>query len=175
MANLFLYGTLCDTQLLEICLCKKLSDINIQPAILENHAVYWVKNQNYPTIIAKNDSRASGLLLSDLSERDIRLLNYYEADFNYQLRSHTVGVPLHKDGDTTGKISKFEATVYFNLTENVELGELWSLDAWATKWGEIVRETAKEYMSYFENQTPSKPTPSYQEIYNRILKNSSKH
>jgi gamma-glutamylcyclotransferase (GGCT)/AIG2-like uncharacterized protein YtfP len=175
MANLFLYGTLCDTQLLEICLCKKLSDINVQPAILENHAVYWVKYQNYPTIIAKHDSRASGLLLSDLSERDIRHLNYYEADFNYQLRSQTVVVPLHQDGDMIGKISEFEATVYFNLTENVELGELWSLEAWAMNWGDIVRETAKEYMSYFGNQTPSKPSPSYQEIYDRILKNSSKH
>ena len=56
MANLFLYGTLCDTQLLDICLSKSLNDINVQHATLADHAVYWVKNENYPTIINQNDA-----------------------------------------------------------------------------------------------------------------------
>ena len=175
MANLFLYGTLCDTQLLEICLRKSVNDINVQHATLADHAVYWVKNENYPTIIKENAAIAAGLLLSDLSEQDIRLLNYYEADFNYQLRSHTVDLSLNHTGETPVKNTEVEATVYFNLTENVELGDRWSLEKWAADWGDIVRETAKEYMSYFENDTSSAQSPTYQETYDRILKNSSRN
>jgi len=47
MTNIFLYGTLCDKELLEICLGQSLSSISLVSAKLENHSVFWVKNRNF--------------------------------------------------------------------------------------------------------------------------------
>ena len=51
VTNIFLYGTLCDLELLQICLGRSsLDQIDKQPARLDNYSVFWVKDKNFPVI-----------------------------------------------------------------------------------------------------------------------------
>ena len=83
MTNIFLYGTLCDKELLEICLGRSLSSYKLISARLENHSVLWVKNRNFPVIKFEPGSFAEGLAVLDLKEHDLEQLDFYEGGFNY--------------------------------------------------------------------------------------------
>ena len=96
MTNIFLYGTLCDKELLEICLGRSLSSINLVSAKLENHSVFWVKNKNFPVIKFDHGSFAEGLAVLDLNEHDLKQLDFYEGGFNYELRKVSI---ILKDND----------------------------------------------------------------------------
>ena len=85
MANIFLYGTLCDLELLHICLGRSLDNIDKQPARLDNHSVFWVKGRNFPVIKFVEGASAQGLVLFDLSNDDLNRLDFYEGSFNYCL------------------------------------------------------------------------------------------
>ena len=78
MANIFLYGTLCDLELLHICLGRSLDKIYKQQARLDNHSVFWVKGRNFPVIKFVEGASAQGLVLFDLSKDDLNRLDFYE-------------------------------------------------------------------------------------------------
>ena len=90
MTNIFLYGTLCDKELLEICLGRSLSSIKLVSAKLENHSVFWVKNRNFPVIKFDHGSFTQGLVVLDLKEQDLEQLDFYEGGFNYELRKASI-------------------------------------------------------------------------------------
>ena len=86
MTNIFLYGTLCDRELLEICLGRSLATVSLFSAKLENHSVFWVKNRNFPVIKFDQGSFAQGLAvgLSDngaLTSLDISNNSIGEQDY----------------------------------------------------------------------------------------------
>ena len=90
MTNIFLYGTLCDKELLEICLGRSLSSNKLVSAKLENHSVFWVKNRNFPVIKFEHGSFAEGLAVLDLTEHDLEQLDFYEGGFNYELKKASI-------------------------------------------------------------------------------------
>ena len=77
MTNIFLYGTLCDRELLEICLGRSLAKVSLVSAKLENHSVFWVKNRNFPVIKFNSGSFAMGFAVLNLEDQDLEQLDFY--------------------------------------------------------------------------------------------------
>ena len=90
MTNIFLYGTLCDKELLEICLGRSLANVSLLCAKLENHSVFWVKNRNFPVIKFNRGSFAQGLAVLNLEDQDLERLDFYEGGFDYDLRKVSI-------------------------------------------------------------------------------------
>ena len=169
MTNIFLYGTLCDKELLEICLGRSLSSINLVSAKLENHSVFWVKNKNFPVIKFDHGSFAEGLAVLDLKEHDLEQLDFYEGGFNYELRKASI---ILTNNALYSKDNTIYAYVYFNNDDKIEVDKRWNLDEWQRRYGLISRLVAKEYMKLQSNQKDNDLLSEYEKIYHRISKNS---
>jgi len=167
MTNIFLYGTLCDRELLEVCLGRSLDNVNLVRAELENHSVFWVKNNNFPVIKFNRGSFAKGLAVLDLKDHDLNRLNFYEGGFNYELRKSSI-ILKHKDFYSKNKI---EAYVYFNNNKEIEIGKDWDLGEWQRCYGLISRLVAKEYMPLRRRCGEIDLLAEYEKIYNRLSKN----
>ena len=169
MTNIFLYGTLCDKELLEICLGRSLSSNKLVSAKLENHSVFWVKNRNFPIIKFEHGSFAEGLAVLDLKEHDLEQLDFYEGGFNYELRRASI---ILKNNALYSKSNTIYAFVYFNNDDKIELDKRWNLDEWQRRYGLISRLVAKEYMKLQSNHKDIDLLSEYEKIYHRISKNS---
>ena len=169
MTNIFLYGTLCDRELLEICLGRSLANVSLVSAKLENHSVFWVKNRNFPVIKFSRGSFALGLAVLNLEDQDLEQLDFYEGGFNYKLRKVSI---ILKNNDLYLKNNTKEAYVYFSDDDNVEVDKNWDLDEWQRCHGLISRLVAKEYMKLQSNCKDIDLLSEYEKIYNRISKNS---
>ncbi|MCH1413303.1 MAG: gamma-glutamylcyclotransferase [Rhodobacteraceae bacterium] len=165
MSNIFLYGTLCDKELLEVCLGRSLDNINIFTAKLENHSVYWVKNRNFPVIKFNHGSYALGRIIFDLKDSDLERLDFYEGSFNYELRKVTIKL---ENRDKTSFFDEEEAYVYFNCDDKIEVSKNWSLDEWQTRYGLISRLVAKEYMTLKCKLGEIDLLSEYKKIYDRL-------
>ena len=169
MTNIFLYGTLCDKELLEICLGRSLSSISLVSAKLENHSVFWVKNRNFPVIKFDQGSVTQGLAVLDLKERDLEQLDFYEGGFKYELRKASI---ILKDNGLSYRNNTIYAYVYFNNDDKIEVDKRWNLDEWQFRYGLISRLVAKEYMKLQSNHKDIDLLSEYEKIYHRISKNS---
>ncbi len=161
--SIFLYGTLCDKELLEVCLGRALDKVKIFKAKLENHSVFWVKNRNFPVIKFNQGSSALGLAVFDLKDCDLKRLDFYEGSFNYELRR--VDILLKKKYFFDDKV---EAYVYFNCDDKTEVSKDWSLDEWQQRYGLISRLVAKEYMTLQSRLGEIDLLAEYNKIYDRL-------
>ena len=169
MTNVFLYGTLCDRELLEICLGRSLDNVKLVNAELENHSVFWVKNKNFPVIKFNRGSFAKGLAVLDIADHELKRLDFYEGGFNYELRKVSI---ILKNNDLSLKNNTKEAYVYFNDDDSVEVDKNWDLDEWQRCHGLISRLVAKEYMKLQSNYKDIDLLSEYEKIYRRVSKNS---
>ena len=168
MINIFLYGTLCDKELLEICLGRSLANVSLLCAKLENHSVFWVKNRNFPVIKFNRGSFAQGLAMLNLEDHDLEQLDFYEGGFDYELRKVSI---ILKTNGLSSKDSTMDAYVYFNNDDNIEVDKNWDLDEWQRCHGSISRLVAKEYMKLQSNYNDIDLLSEYEKIYHRISKN----
>ena len=168
MTNIFLYGTLCDRELLEICLGRSLNNLNLVSAELENHSVFWVKNKNFPVIKFNRGSFAKGLAVLDIADHELKRLDFYEGGFNYELIKSDI---VLKNKYFISKKNKLEAYVYFNNDDKIEIGKDWDLDEWQRCYGLISRLVAKEYMQLQRRFGEIDLLAEYEKIYNRLSKN----
>ena len=169
MTNIFLYGTLCDKELLEICLGRSLSSNKLVSAKLENHSVFWIKNRNFPVIKFDHGSFAQGFAALDLKDHDLERLDFYEGGFDYELRKFSI---ILKDISLSSKNNIIDAYVYFNNNDKIEVDKSWNLEEWQRRHGLISRLVAKEYMKLQSNHKDFDLLSEYEEIYHRISKNS---
>ena len=168
MTNVFLYGTLCDRELLEICLGVSVDNVNLVDAELEHHSVFWVKNKNFPVIKSNRGSFAKGLAVLDMEDHELERLNFYESGFNYELRKLSI---VLKNNDFDSKNCKTQAYVYFNVDDKIEIGKDWDLDQWQRCYGFISRLAAKEYMPLRRRYGKIDLLGEYEKIYNRLFEN----
>ena len=168
MTNIFLYGTLCDKELLEICLGRSLANVSLLCAKLENHSVFWVKNRNFPVIKFNRGSFAQGLAVLNLDDQDLEQLDFYEGGFDYELRKVSI---VLKNNRLSSKNSTMEAYVYFNNDDSIEVDKSWDLGEWQRCYGLISRLVAKEYMKLQCNYNDIDLLSEYEKIYHRISKN----
>ena len=168
MANIFLYGTLCDLELLQICLGRSLDKIDKQPARLDNHSVFWVKGRNFPVIKFVEGASAQGIVLFDLSNDDLNRLDFYEGSFNYELRKASIYIKNKQLSDNKEMV---EAQVYFNTDEKIEVGDQWSLNKWQIEFGDVSRRVATEFMQLQNLSDEIDLLMEYENIYNRVFTN----
>ena len=163
--SIFLYGTLCDKELLEVCLGRSLDKVKIFNAKLENHSVFWVKNRNFPVIKFNQGSSALGLAVFDLNDCDLDRLDFYEGSFNYELRQVDILLERNKIFSFDDQV---EAYVYFNCDDKTEGNKDWSLDEWQQRYGFISRLVAKEYMALQSSLGETDLLSEYKKIYDRL-------
>ena len=168
VANIFLYGTLCDLELLQICLGRSLDEIDKQPARLDNYSVFWVKDKNFPVIKLVEGASAQGLVLFDLSNDDLNRLDFYEGSFNYELKKVSIYIENKQLSDHMNLV---EAQVYFNTDEKIEVGDQWSLLKWQTEFGDVSRRVATEFMQLQNLSNEIDLLMEYENIYSRSFKN----
>lgn len=135
MRDLFFYGTLRHLPLLEIVMGAPASALDLEEAVLCDHAVLAVQEGPFPMIRTKQGDTATGLLLRGLTEEQITRLDFYEGSFSYDLRRVTL-----RGGQ--------QADVYFPQPGQWTARELWSLTDWETDWAEISCHAAQEVMGY---------------------------
>ena len=168
MTNIFFYGTLCDRELLEICLGRSIDQMKLVNAELENHSVFWVKNKNFPVIKFNLGSFAKGLVVLDVEDCQVERLDFYEGGFNYELIKSDI---LLKNNKFYTKKNKLEAYVYFNNDDKLEISKDWSLDEWQRRYGLISRLAAKEYMLLQRSCGEIDFLAEYEKIYTRLSEN----
>ncbi len=139
MSTLFLYGTLCDAELLALVLGHT---PEAQEAHLADYDVTWVEGQPFPMIRALAGARARGIVLRGLCEADLDRLNFYEGGFVYTLAE------IHVQTDD-GPVA---AQMYLPDGQ-WEPGMPWSLADWQAAWGEITKRTTVEVMDRYGKQS----------------------
>lgn len=141
--TLFFYGTLRHMPLLECVLDRPSSQIAYCDAELEDHCVTWVKDQPFPMIAAKAGSRATGIAVWDLTQRDIARLRFYEGGFEYDLSTVDLKTPS----------GTHRAQVFFPQAGRWEAGAPWHLHDWTHAWGALNLNAAREVMGHFGSKS----------------------
>lgn len=139
MADLFLYGTLCHVPLLEVVLGRPAAQIDMAPATLDGHGVWWVADHAFPMIAEAASGQAQGLILRSLSATDVARLDFYEGGFDYALQDVAVA--------SCG--GSHAAQVYFPAPGRWQAGAPWSLSDWVARWGAMTLSAAQEVMAQF--------------------------
>ncbi len=129
---IFLYGSLCDPQLLNLVVGRDAFD-ELRPATLCDYAIYWVKGAGYPCFLEAPGHEVQGLLFADPTPSDLAAMDFYEACFAYPKMAVTLA-----DGTP--------AEVYLQ-SDTPTPGAPWDLAVWQAKWGEISRIAAREVMA----------------------------
>ena len=155
MTNLFFYGTLCDLELLSLVLGR--TSHTVKDAVLPDHAVYWVKDNPFPMILAQHGETAEGVLLEGVTDEELSRLDFYEGGFDYL----TQVLSVHANGQI------FEAKVFFPENENWTPSTIWKLEDWQAKWGKVARLGAAEVMSYQGKLAPEHIVRIYPAILSR--------
>ena len=96
-------------------------------------------------ILETEGARAEGLLVQELSPVDLARLDYYEGSFDYNLKLLKVEL---EDG------TEAQAQVFFPAPDAWRPGDLWSLQDWADRLGELTTLAAEEEMAYFGKVDP---------------------
>ncbi len=130
--------------LLEIVLGRSIAGLVAATARLENHAVYWAKDQSFPMISPELGASAVGLLMHGMSDTDMARMAFFMSGFDYDLRPVSV---VSETGETT------QAQVFFPKSALGVPGARWSLADWEREFGALYREAATEVMSYFGTKT----------------------
>lgn len=151
----FLYGTLRDPELFAVVADRPLQG---RPATLSDHAVNWVKDENFPVISEALGSVALGTLVQ-ADEDQRRRMDFYELGFGYRLEIATV---VTENGDV-------EALVYKPDPNAFVLGELFMLEDWQSRFGELSREAAGDYMSLFERVSATEAARLFPQIKSRAF------
>lgn len=139
MTNLFFYGSLRDPELLDIVLGTDQRGVQILPARLPDHNVFWVQGQGFPMIAQATGQVLEGVAALGLSDDHIARLNFYEGGFAYDLHDMQV-----QSGD-----AQLPVQIYWPEEGLYTAGDPWLLGEWQSSWGSLSREAAKEVMSLY--------------------------
>lgn len=154
LGSLFFYGTLRYTPLLEIVLGRPLGQISFRQATLEGYAVHSVAEGPFPMLIAEQDARATGVLVTGLTAQDIARLDFYEGGFDYDL----IEVAL-QDGSA--------AQVYICAPDRWQQQGTWDFEGWCAQWGAMSCHAAAEVMAHYGSLSRSQVADIFPQIRSR--------
>ncbi len=152
---LFLYGTLCDPELLD-CVAGDGGVLASRTAVLDNHAVHWVAGESFPIIQKAEGGQANGLLVNVTTDAR-RRLDFYETGFGYTVKPCDV----QSAGET------LSATVYVPVADTWPIGPVWSLGDWQQRYGALTREAAQEYMCLVDTHAPEQAASAFPMVRSR--------
>ncbi|UYV35797.1 NUDIX domain-containing protein [Rhodobacteraceae bacterium D3-12] len=139
MTNVFLYGTLCHPDLLELVAGCEWTVLGPEPVVCHGYRVVWAEGHGFPLILEAQGSAASGLLLRDVAQHVLERLNYYELGFGYDL----------VEVEVESAAGREPAKVYIPQPGLWQAGAPWSLEDWVQKCWPLTRHSAGEVMGYF--------------------------
>ncbi len=151
-ASVFLFGTLCDPELLEIVAGEA---VQVERATLRGYKAFWVQGGSYPKLVETEGGEADGRL-AIMSHSAKARLDFYEFGFGYDLRAIEVQTsygPVQSEG-------------YFSTLAEAS-GEAWSLVHWQNEFGELSREAAVEYMRLAKRFEPSDAAKLFPQVRSR--------
>ncbi|MDZ4094007.1 MAG: NUDIX domain-containing protein [Paracoccaceae bacterium] len=138
MEHRFFYGPLCHAPLLCAVLGRA---VDVEPAVLDGYAVFWVEGQDFPAIKADAQAQVPGVLLRGVTAQDRTALDFYQSDFGNETREMPREMPVRAEsGDA-------RAMVYFPATQVLRSGAPWVLADWVARWGAIAEATARDVMA----------------------------
>ncbi len=157
MADFFFYGTLCHLPLLELVLDRALSEGEVFPAHLPDHAVTWVRGEGFPMIRSMPGAQADGMVLRGASGEDEARLRYYEGGFDYGL------------SDLRARTAQGEVAVQVFFPDDPAWtpGAPWSLEDWVRDWGALTLLAAEEAMGQFGRWSPAEMSARWPQMCRR--------
>jgi ADP-ribose pyrophosphatase len=139
VVDLFFYGTLRYSALLELVLGRSGAALDVAQASLAGHGTFAVQGQIFPAIEQRQGHIAQGVLVRGLSLDDVAALNFYEGGFDYDLKDVVVQTQDGLDVATQ---------VYFPEPGLWQTEDAWDLKGWIATWGPLTLRAAQEVMSY---------------------------
>jgi gamma-glutamylcyclotransferase (GGCT)/AIG2-like uncharacterized protein YtfP len=135
---IFVYGTLSSPQVVQTLLGRTVPS-EFPVARLDNHSRHPVKNYVFPGTIPNPKKRIHGCLLENLSETDMKILDWFEGD-EYDRRMVQVCINRSTLADNNGKdkASSFfiDAYTYIwrpRLLQQLILDEEWNFENFCSK------------------------------------------
>lgn len=142
--NVFLHGTLCDSEIFEIVTG---SSFEGRPASLPGYALAWESGQDYAPISPQDGATVDGFLVR-LDAAAMDRLSYYCAVFQSESREERVEC----DGEPV------IARVAVVHAPKSQPETAWSLDIWREQQGDAAREAAAEIMRMIGTHRPEQVT-----------------
>lgn len=166
MKTLFFYGTMRHVALLEYVMGRAAGALDIAQAVLPAYAVMAAQDGPFPVLVPDAASNAQGVVVHGLSDTDIARLNYYEAGFDYDLRSLTL---------QGGEI----ADVYVPTPDVRATDTAWDFSAWVRDWAELSLMAAQEVMDGFGIVAPDVVAARFPQIraraWSRMMAHNGRH
>ncbi len=166
MKTLFFYGTLRHVALLECVIDRSADDLDHAEAVLPGHAVLAARGAPFPVLVRDAAARAPGRVVRGLTSDDIARLDYYEAGFDYDLRSMTL---------ESGEV----ANVYVPSDPPALTNGPWDLAQWERDWAAMSVAAAQEVMDGFGTLDPDVIVARFPRIraraWSRVLAQNGRH
>lgn len=136
---LFAFGTLRDSDVLEIVLERAAAEVDQAPARLRGYRVARLPDESYPVLIQSPGDSAEGLLLRDLRDADFQRIAFFE-NSEYQLERCRVELANAREVDA----------VYCSegVTESGPRTP-WLLDQWQRKEKPNFIQDVRRYMQLY--------------------------
>ena len=120
--KLFVYGTLQAAE----CLHGLLNRVPpMRPVLLKGFARWRIHGATFPAIIRSEDDSVTGVLLEELTQRELRALDYYE-DESYE-RLEVRVEPISGGGEQIDAMAYVWPSEHSNL---IDIGNPWSFEDW---------------------------------------------
>ncbi len=83
--DLFSFGTLMDTELLEIVCGQSLDTIIREPAHIKDYIALWVQNDHYPVLVPREGATTQGVIIRGLTDEALDRIIFFEGgEFSLQ-------------------------------------------------------------------------------------------
>lgn len=142
MENLFVFGTLKHSPLLQTVLGHAAQDVTRTATVLPDYHVSAVAEGSFPLMARQPGALAEGHLIHGLTEEDIARLNFYESTFVYDVHRVTLA-----DG--------IEALAYLPQPGRWTPAGAWSFDEWIATDAEVSLIAAEDVMRLYGSRDPA--------------------
>lgn len=142
---LFSFGTLMDTELLELVCEQAVSTLQIEPAEVRDHVRRWVIDDHYPVLVPEPGSHTQGLIIRGLSEIAMDRIVFFEGEeFTVQ--------PI----EVVRESGELEGVEYFadNHRKNISDTD-WSLPEWQRTTKPDTLQRVVVYMACYGKMSPA--------------------
>lgn len=136
---LFSFGTLMDTDLLELVCEQALSELQLEPATLNDFKPCWVENDHFPVLVSERGAVTNGVIIRGLSELAQQRIIFFEGG---EFAVNTLMV--------VNSAGLAETVNYFADTQRLLISErVWLLNDWQQLTKADTLPRVQRYMQCF--------------------------
>jgi len=141
--SLFTFGTLMDTELLELVSEQAVDTLQLEPARVVGHARRWVIDDHYPVLVPAQGHDTQGLIIRGLSDAALDRIVFFEGE-EFSLKSLDV---LLESGEP-------EQVEYFADNHRKSISESeWTLEEWQRTTKHDTMPRVRVYMQCYGKMT----------------------